>query len=289
MHISYLSLAVFTLGAAAAPSFPKPDGDPFAGSFPYLPSGSSAVSDEDDGMSNPVPAYMAAMEAVESVKYGSHNAPQPTSHVPQYVAPQMQQASPTPKPQPPAPKAKPETEQTVPLPDPVANDPVPKDPIPAIPAAPVAPAPKSSHHTKPDYASSAAAEAVGEATAEAIPTSEAVQAAPEPTSQAPVTVKPVTPSSSMGLVPSSSHARPTPTSAMSSFVSKPSPMPTHRPTHSMTVHEGHTSSSKSHESPSSFATPSASATPSSEEDPKDPLSMLSGLPLVGPLLGLIGG
>jgi hypothetical protein len=273
MHISYLSLAVFALSAAAAPSFPKPDGDPFAGGFPYLSSGSSAVSDEDEGMSDPVPAYMAAMEAVESVKYGS-NAPQPTSHVPQ-----MQQASPAPKPQPPAPK--PKTEEAVPLPDPVANDPVPKDPIPSIPAAPVAPAPKCSHHTKPDYASSAVAEAVGEATAEAIPTSEAVQAAPEPTSQAPVTVKPV--------APSSSHARPTPTSAMGSFVSKASPMPTHRPMYSMGVHEDHVSSSKSHEASSSSATPSASATHSSEEDPTDPLSMLSGLPLVGSLLGLLGG
>lgn len=78
MHTSYLSLAVFALGAAAAPSFPKPNGDPFAGSFPFFPSGSSSSSDEDSGLSNPVPAYMAAMEAVQSAQSGAYNTPKPT-------------------------------------------------------------------------------------------------------------------------------------------------------------------------------------------------------------------
>lgn len=271
MHTSYLSLAVFALTAAAAPSFPKPNSDPFAGSFPFSAPGSSSVADgDDDSMGNAVPAYMDAMDAVQSAKAGAYYTSQSTSH----AAPQMQH-TPAPKPEHHAPKvqSEPETEETLPLPDPVANDPVPKNPIPTIPPAPVAP-PKSSHQIKPHPTSSAAA---------------------EPTPQAPVTVTPEPAStpvkpSSKSLTPSSSDLRPIPTSPFGSFLSKASPKPTHRPMHSMGVHEGHLSSSKFSGTPSSSATPSASATPSSKAGLLGLGKMVDSVPIVGPMLGpLIGG
>lgn len=276
MHTSYLSLAVFALGVAAAPSFPKPGGDPF-GSFPFIDSGSSAVS-EDDGLSNPVPAYMAAMEAVESAQAGSYNTPQPTHNV---VAKPKQQthAAPAPKPQPPAPK--PQPAQPAPMADPVESNPVPADVVPAIPSAPVAPAPKpSSHAPKPNIASSAMAEAMSQ-----VP----VEAAPEPTFDAPVTVTPMTPTQA-------AMQTPKPSMVPSSFATHPhvfstmaSPSPTHRPMHSMNIHEGHISSSKFHATPSSSATPSASATPSSDGGLLGLGDMVGGLPLVGGLLGPVLG
>ena len=66
MHISYVSLAIFAIGAVAAPSYPRPDADSNVfGSFPFMPMGSSAV-DDDDSMENPVPVAMAAFVAAEA-------------------------------------------------------------------------------------------------------------------------------------------------------------------------------------------------------------------------------
>lgn len=196
MHTSYLSLAVFALGAAAAPSFPKPNGDPFAGSFPFFPPGSSSTSDEDGGLSDPVPAYMAAMEAVHSAQAGAYSTPEST------------------------------------------NAPVTVPPVPASHHAMQTPMPE---HKKPMAAAS------------------------------------------------SSH----PTQAMmSSFISKASPTPTHRPMQSMGIHEGHVSSSKLHATPSSSATPSASASavPSSNPGLFGLGPVVQSVPIVGPMLGpLIGG
>ncbi|KAJ5160259.1 uncharacterized protein N7482_007263 [Penicillium canariense] len=80
MHPSYVSLAIFAMGAAAAaPSFPKADSDPFEGSFPFMPSGSSSV-EGDDGLSDPVPAYMDAMQAVQAAEAGAYS-PAPTHQV----------------------------------------------------------------------------------------------------------------------------------------------------------------------------------------------------------------
>lgn len=203
MHTSYLSLAVFAIGATAAPSFPKPSGDPFAGSFPFFPSGSSSQSDEDSGLSNPVPAYMAAMEAVQSAQHGAYNTPQP-SHAPN-VAEELPEAT---------------------------NAPVTITPIQAAPPTPM-----------------------------------------------------TGPSSSRPLI------NPTPTPVMmSSFVSMASPSPTHRPVHSMGIHEGHLSSSKASATPSSSATP----TPSPAASPDPGLlglgPMVESVPLLGPMLGsLLGG
>lgn len=105
------------IGAAAAPSYPKPDAksDPF-NTFPFMSDTSSAVED-DDGMDNPVPAYMEAMQVAESAQAGKYNSapaasqsyqlpaqkaekPAPTFHqaqqeaAPTYQAPQ-QEAAPT--------------------------------------------------------------------------------------------------------------------------------------------------------------------------------------------------
>lgn len=277
MHTSYLSLAVFALGVVAAPSFPKPNGDPFAGAFPFIDSGSSAVSD-DDGLSNPVPAYMAAMQAVEAAQAGGYNIPQPTHNV--VAKPHKQShAAPAPKPKPQPPAHKPQLAEPAPMADPVESNPVPADDIPAIPSAPVAPPPKpSSHAPKPSIASSAMDEAMSQVPAEATP---------EPTFDAPVTVTPIMPTHAVmqtpkpSMVPSSFATHPHVFSTMAS------PSPTHRPMHSMNIHEGHISSSKLHATPSSSATPSASA--SASATPKAGLlglgDMVGGLPLVGGLLG----
>ncbi|KAJ5677808.1 uncharacterized protein N7477_003441 [Penicillium maclennaniae] len=351
MHTSYLSLAVFALAAVAAPSMSKPNSDPFANSFPFITSGSSSVTDgDDDGMSNSIPSYMEAMEAVESARGGSYNTPQPTSHaapqmlqVPSPAAkpepqPEAQQAAPKPEPAKiPAPAAnvpkvqtKPETKETVPLADAVEN-PV-KEAIPAILAAPVAALSKSSPHAKTDIVSSVIAEAMGQTSPEADPTEDV----PELT-QAPVTIEPVLPSqvamsspsvhsskaepkaiaatSSSMVVPkptsssmatpsamadpelastpmaaSSSPTGPTPTSTMSSFISKASPSPTHRPLDSTSVHEDPVSSSELNASPSSSGSVSASATPSAKAGLLGLGGVVDHVPMVGSMLGpLIGG
>jgi hypothetical protein len=138
MHTSYVSLAVFAMGAAAVPNMPKPNGNPFGGStFPFMPSGSSSV-EGDDGMSNPVPAYMAAMEAVESAQAGAYSNPTPP-----------QQAGPSSKPYQPetpiaqvAPEPIAQPAEQAPQPAPIAEEAQPIQPNPVEPK-PVAPKPDS--------------------------------------------------------------------------------------------------------------------------------------------------
>lgn len=305
MHTSYLSLAVFALGAAATPSFPKPHGDPFAGSFPFFPSGSSTESD-DDGLSNPVPAYMAAMEAVQSAQAGAYNTPQPTQAA--VARPQQSYAAPVaPQPSPPFhPKAHPKPEHKpeekpeppTPMEDPVESNPVPSDSIPEIPPAPAAPAPESSSH-KPNPA--VPTSAISEAIADVMPSSDGInnvaEDTPKPT-QEPVTVLPAPATHAVVQIPkaspSSTHAvmHATPTHAMmTSFVTKPSPMTTPRPNHSMGIHEAHMSSAKSH-TPSSSATPSPSASvvPSTKPGLLGLAPVVHSVPIVGPMLSpLVGG
>lgn len=261
MHTSYLSLAVFALGAAAAPSFPKPNGDPFAGSFPFFPTGSSSASDEDSGLSNPVPAYMAAMEAVQSAQNGAYNTPQPTQAAvakPQQ-APQQESGPFHPK------------HKNQPAPAPMA-DAIPTGSTPPLPSAPEEPAVKSTHKVKPVVPSSVIAEAIADAMSSMAPND-------------PVTVTPVTPTPTSNILLEATSA------VMSTFVSMNSPAPTHRPMHSMGIHEGHVSSSMYDATPSSSATPSPSASmgPASSSGPLGAVSGLTGsLPILGPLIASLG-
>lgn len=317
MHTSYLSLAVLAIGATAAPSFPKPNGDPFAGSFPFFPSGSSSESDEDSGLSNPVPAYMAAMQAVQSAQQGAYGTPQPTHAV--VSKPHHQHAVPAPAPAPAPiheepelfhPKAehehqhkpmqKPHPAAPAPMDDPVESDPVPSDAIPAIPPQPAAPAPEtSSHKAHPAVPSSAIAEEI----AEAIPDDGINNVAEETpkSTNAPVTITPI---NSAMQTPMPEHKKPmaapsssepmihaTPTHAMmSSFVSIASPRPTHRPMHSMGIHEGHMASSKASATPSSSGTPTPTPShgPATKSDLLGLGSLAESLPVVGPLLASLG-
>lgn len=130
------------MGAAAVPNMPKAAGNPFEGSFPFMPSGSSSVQD-DAGMSNPVPAYMAAMQAVEEARAGAYNNPAPT----QQAAPSSMPFQETPVAQPvaeaiPQPIAQPIEEVPQPMAQPVAQpvaqpaqpaQPKPVEPKPAAP------------------------------------------------------------------------------------------------------------------------------------------------------------
>ncbi|KAJ5782302.1 hypothetical protein N7457_004076 [Penicillium paradoxum] len=74
MHVSYISLALFAVGAIAAPAAPKPDGDMTTG-FPFNPSGSSTVQDSDDGFDSPFPVVMHALEQAQSSKQSGHPSP----------------------------------------------------------------------------------------------------------------------------------------------------------------------------------------------------------------------
>ncbi|CAG8927529.1 unnamed protein product [Penicillium salamii] len=102
MHASYISLALFAIGAIAAPSVPKPSsgfGD-MAGGFPFNPSGSSSVQDPDsDGFDNPFPAAMQALEQAESAQVATpttsatHAAMVKATHAPMsFPAPAVSQA-----------------------------------------------------------------------------------------------------------------------------------------------------------------------------------------------------
>ncbi|KAJ5243082.1 uncharacterized protein N7469_001409 [Penicillium citrinum] len=95
MHGSYISLAVMAVGAAAAPSMPKSDmsSDPFS-SFPFMSDTTAAVED-DDGMDNPIPAYMEAMQIAQSAQSGDFNSAPASSQSFQQPAQQAQQPAPT--------------------------------------------------------------------------------------------------------------------------------------------------------------------------------------------------
>lgn len=262
MHTSYLSLAVFALGTTAAPSFPKPNGDPFAGSFPFFPSGSSTQSDEDSGLSNPVPAYMAAMQAVQSAQMGAYYTPQST---PAAVAkPQHQQIAPAAAP---VPQEEPEPfhHKAKPTPE---HKPDPAVPTSAIAAA-ISAAMPSADGINHVIETPKATEALNSATQTPMP--EHIKPTADPSSSRPM-----------------SHA--TPTHDMSSFISMASPIPTLRPVHSMGVHEGHMSSSKAYASPSSSATPSPSSAPATNPGLLGLASIVHSVPILGPMLSpLVGG
>jgi len=95
MHGSYISLAVMAVGAAAAPSMPKSDmsSDPFS-SFPFMSDTTAAVED-DDGMDNPIPAYMEAMQIAQSAQSGNFNSAPASTQSFQQPAQQAQQPTPT--------------------------------------------------------------------------------------------------------------------------------------------------------------------------------------------------
>lgn len=321
MHTSYVSLAVFAMGAAAVPNMPKPDGNPFDGStFPFMPTGSSAV-EGDDGMSNPVPAYMAAMEAVEEAQGGAYNNPTPIqqaapSSIPFQPQTPVAQIAPEPVAQPveeaPQPASMPEKAQAV-QPMPVtpkpANDdkqafdapmmqpsaPAQENPIPAIPDYAV-PASMSSvvAHAKPspafsavyEYSSSMSIMVSVPASSSMAPMIIQATPAPEPMpmEMAPVTIIPM---------PVSSVAQ-TPMAKPSSFTTRPIVTPTSlavpKPAaHSANIHEMHLAS-MSASSSVMHATPSSSATPSPTANTvNDATSMLSKVPIVGGLISSLAG
>lgn len=95
MHPSYVSLAIMAVGAAAAPSYPKPNGqsDPF-NTYPFM-SGSSSAVEDDDGMDNSVPAYMEAMQLAESAQGGNYNSAPASSQPYQQPAQQAKEPAPT--------------------------------------------------------------------------------------------------------------------------------------------------------------------------------------------------
>ncbi|KAJ5489203.1 hypothetical protein N7539_004093 [Penicillium diatomitis] len=71
MHATYLTLAAFAVAVAAVPDVPVPSGNPFeGGSYPFLSAGSSAVEDGGDDF---MPAYEAAMQAMEIVQSASYS------------------------------------------------------------------------------------------------------------------------------------------------------------------------------------------------------------------------
>lgn len=282
MHTSYVSLAVFAMGAAAVPNMPKADGNPFEGSFPFMPTGISSV-DDDDGMSNPVPAYMAAMQAVESAQAGAYNQPVQPKPV---------------EPKPAAPKPASDDNQEFDAPVSQPSDPALNNLIPEITEYGV-PSSTSSGiaHVKPSPAFSAVYEySSSMSIMVSMPVSSSMaplisQATPViesmPIEMAPVTINPM---------PVQSAVQTTITKP-SSFVTSPSvkaPAPTSitvpKPkTHSANIHEQHlasmaASSSVMHATPSSSATPSPSA-----QAVDDSTSMLNQAPVLGGIFSKLAG
>lgn len=305
MLTSYVSLAVFAMGAAAIPgNMPSADRNPFEGSYPFIPAGSSSVQD-DEGMSNPVPAYMVAMEAVEKAQAGTYNNPTPI----QQAAPSSIQFHPETavaepafepaaqaleeKPQPATqPQSDDKQEFDAPMSPPSApalNDPIPPIPEFAVPSsmssviAYVKPSPTFS--AVYEYSSSMSimvsvptSLSMAPVVVEAAPSSESM-----PMDTVPVTILPMPVQS----IVKSAMAKP------SGFTTRPivkAPTPTN-------IHEQHlaamsTSSSIVHGTPSSSATPSPSAHVADEV-----VNMLDGIPVVGDLLkssgsdgrGVLGG
>ena len=106
MHVSYISLAFFAVGAIAAPAAPKPSNDfgDIASGFPFNPTGSSTIEDGDEGFGNSFPSALDAMhqaliekqQSAEAAQHasGTHTgAPKPTHAVANFPAPVVSQAS----------------------------------------------------------------------------------------------------------------------------------------------------------------------------------------------------
>ncbi|KAJ5246740.1 hypothetical protein N7468_001723 [Penicillium chermesinum] len=132
MHPSYISLALFAIGAIGAPSYPRPESsDPFD-TFPFM-TGSSTV-EEDDDMDDPLPAAMGAMMQAEQVEMASYSAPsvKPTHMAAAAAAAALGSDAPVAKPdvmeQPQVPQAEPSQVAT----------PKPEPPMPAVEASPYA-------------------------------------------------------------------------------------------------------------------------------------------------------
>lgn len=315
MHTSYVSLAVFAMGAAAVPDMPKANGNPFEGSFPFMPTGSSSVED-DDGMSNPVPAYMAAMQAVEQAQAGAYNNPTPIQQAapssmpfhpetpvaqpaPEPAAQPVEQMSqPVPQPemaQPVAPKPESDDKQEFDAPMSQSSAPALNNPIPEIPEYAV-PSSISSMlaHVKPSPAASAVYEYSSSMSI--------MVSVPASSSMAPMVVQTAQASESMPMemapvtilpMPVQSVVQ-TPMAKPSSFTTRPivkAPTPTYPAVaaHSTNIHEQHlaamsASASNVHATPSSSATPSPSAHVADET-----ANMLSNIPILGGLISKLGG
>ncbi|KAJ5250816.1 hypothetical protein N7489_001226 [Penicillium chrysogenum] len=114
MHVSYISLAFFAVGAIAAPAAPKPDefGDITSG-FPFNTVGSSSIEDSDEGFDDSFPSALDAMhqalaqkqQSAQSVQFASTSHPlmakptkaHPTANFPAPIvsqAPTLSQAAP---------------------------------------------------------------------------------------------------------------------------------------------------------------------------------------------------
>lgn len=315
MLASYVSLAVFAMGATAIPNMPSANGNPFEGSFPFMPSGSSSVED-DDGMSNPVPAYMAAMQAVEQAQAGTYNNPTPIQQAAPSLMP-FQPATPVAEPalepaaqaleekpqpatqqemaQPAAPKPESDDKQEFDAPMSQPSAPALNNPIPPIPEYAV-PSSMSSviAHVKPSPAFSAVYEYSSSMSI--------MVSVPVSTSMAPIVVEAAPSSESMPMEMAPVTILPTPAQSIvqtamakpSSFTTRPivkTPTPTYVAvaSHSANIHAQHlasmyASSSIVHASQSSSATPSPSAHVADEA-----ANMLSTIPVLGPLLSSLGG
>lgn len=83
MHVSYISLAFFAIGAIAAPAAPKPDNEygDMTGGFPFNPQGSSSIQDADDGFDD-FPSALEAMDQALAEKQQSAQAAQSSAHAP---------------------------------------------------------------------------------------------------------------------------------------------------------------------------------------------------------------
>ncbi|KAJ5370564.1 uncharacterized protein N7496_006656 [Penicillium cataractarum] len=278
MHTSYVSLVVFAMGAAAVPNLPKAAGNPFEGSFPFMPSGSSSVED-GDSMSNPVPAYMAAMQAVEEAQAGEYNNPAPT----QQAVPSSMPFQETPVAQPAAPKPESDGNQEFDAPMAQPSAPSLNNPIPEIPDYAV-PSSMSSvvAHVKPspafsavyEYSSSMSIMVSVPASSSMAPIVIVATPAPEsmPVEMAPITINPM---------PVQSIVQ-TPIAKPSSFTTRPILKA------SANIHGQHlasmaASSSVMHATPSSSATPTPSA-----HVVDDPSGILSKVPLLSGLLSGLG-
>jgi hypothetical protein len=189
MHVSYISLAFFTIGAIAAPAAPKPDsfGD-ITGGFPFNPTGSSTVEDSDDGFDNPFPAAMKAMEQAQAAKQSADATATPTH----------------------AAMAKPE-----------AADIDAPPAVPAVPAVNAEPTHPAVHKPAPTHAAVAAPTSFPDPIVSQAPAISKAQApvisqAPAPTpshTATPTTSHAVIPSSKSGSATPSSSATPSPSAA----------------------------------------------------------------------------
>ncbi|KAJ5199713.1 hypothetical protein N7491_009489 [Penicillium cf. griseofulvum] len=82
MHVSYISLALFAIGAIGAPAAPKPGTDfgDITSGFPFNPTGSSSVQDSEESFGDSFASALEAMKQAEAAKQSAkHATPAPTS------------------------------------------------------------------------------------------------------------------------------------------------------------------------------------------------------------------